>query len=148
MRERILVINGPNLNVVEKRGQAHYGTRTLAEIEEVIRARADELGMEVECFQSNHEGAIIDYIQEHSPTAQGVIINPGAFTHYSIALRDALEPLAIPVLEVHLSNIHAREEWRRRSVTAPVVRGQICGLGWRGYLAALDSLAALIREGE
>ena len=148
MRERILVINGPNLNVVEKRGQAHYGTRTLAEIEEVIRARADELGMEVECFQSNHEGAIIDYIQEHSPAAQGVIINPGAFTHYSIALRDALAPLTIPVVEVHLSNIHGREEWRRRSVTASVVRGQICGLGWRGYLAALDFLAALVREGE
>jgi len=148
MRERILVINGPNLNILEKRDQAHYGTRTLAEIEEAIWARADELGMEVNCFQSNHEGAILDYIQEHSPVAQGIIINPGAFTHYSIALREALEPLTIPVVEVHLSNIHGREEWRRRSVTAPVVRGQICGLGWRGYLAALDFLAALVREGE
>lgn len=148
MRERILVINGPNLNIVERRDQAYYGTRTLAEIEEAIRARADELGMEVDCFQSNHEGAIIDYIQEHSPAAQGVIINPGAFTHYSIALRDALAPLTIPVVEVHLSNIHGREEWRRRSVIAPVIRGQICGLGWRGYLAALDFLAALVREGE
>jgi 3-dehydroquinate dehydratase-2 len=144
---RILVINGPNLNILERRGSTHYGTRTLSEISESIRARAAELDVSVEFFQSNYEGAIIDYIQEHSPTTQGIVINPGAFTHYSIALRDALDPLTIPVIEVHLSNIHAREEWRHWSVTAPVITGQISGLGWRGYLAALDYLAAAISEG-
>lgn len=146
MSAKFLVINGPNLNILEQRGAAHYGTRTLSEIEESIRARAAELDVGVEFFQSNYEGAIIDYIQEHSPGAGGIIINPGAFTHYSIALRDALDPLTIPVIEVHLSNIHAREQWRHRSVTAPVVTGQISGLGWRGYLAALDYLAAAIAE--
>jgi len=146
VRAKILVINGPNLNMLERRGSAHYGTRTLTEIEEDIGTRAAELDVNAEFFQSNHEGAIIDYIQEHSPEAQGIIINPGAFTHYSIARRDALEPLTIPIIEVHLSNIHAREEWRRRSVTAPVITGQISGLGWRGYLVALEYLAASIRE--
>ena len=146
MRAKILVINGPNLNMLGSRDPTHYGTRNLAEIEEGIGARAAELDVNVEFFQSNHEGAIIDYMQKHSPEAQGIIINPGAFTHYSIALRDALEPLTTPIIEVHLSNIHAREEWRRRSVTAPVITGQISGLGWRGYLAALEYLAASIGE--
>ncbi len=142
----ILVINGPNLNMLGKRDPAHYGTRTLPQIEAALTERAKSLGVDVECFQSNSEGAIIDFIQERAGSAQGIIINPAAFTHYSIALRDALADLRLPAIEVHLSNIHAREEWRRHSVTAPVVTGQIAGLGWRGYLAALDTLADMLKE--
>lgn len=147
MRPLVLIINGPNLNLLERRSASHYGTRTLGEIEGDLRELASKLDVDLEFFQSNHEGAIIDFIQQNAPKAQGVIINPAAFTHYSIAIRDALETLTIPVIEVHLSNIHAREEWRRSSVTAPVVTGQISGLGWRGYVAALHHLAAVLREG-
>jgi 3-dehydroquinate dehydratase-2 len=142
----VLVINGPNLNIIERRPAKHYGSRTLADIEKAIEARARELGVEVQFFQSNHEGAIIDYIQENAPRAHGIIINPAALTHSSIALRDVLETVTMPTIEVHLSNIHAREEIRRISVTAPVVTAQISGLGWRGYLAALDYLATILKE--
>ena len=147
MRPLVLVINGPNLNLLERRDSSHYGTRTLGEIEADLRELASRLDVELDFFQSNHEGAIIDFIQQHAPQARGVIINPAAFTHYSIAIRDALETLTIPVIEVHLSNIHAREEWRRHSITAPVITGQISGLGWRGYVAALHYIAAVLREG-
>ena len=143
----VLFINGPNLNFLGKRDPSHYGSRTLPQIEADIKERGKTLGLEVACFQSNHEGAIIDFLQAQAPNAKGVIINPGALTHYGLSLREALAEVRLPVIEVHLSNIHAREEWRHRSVTAPVVTGQMCGLGWRGYLAALDVLAALIVEG-
>ena len=143
----VLFINGPNLNMLGKRDPSHYGSRTLPQIEADIKERGKALGLEVACFQSNHEGAIIDFLQAQAPNAKGVIINPGALTHYGLSLREALAEVRLPVIEVHLSNIHAREEWRHRSVTAPVVTGQMCGLGWRGYLAALDVLAALIVEG-
>lgn len=145
---RFLVINGPNLNFLGRRSPGVYGTMPLHEIEAQISRKAAELAVTVDYFQSNGEGAIIDYIQEKSGEAQGIIINPGAFTHYSYALRDALADSRLPVVEVHLSNIHAREEWRSHSVIADVARGQIAGLGWRGYVAALEILAALIEEEE
>lgn len=142
----VLVINGPNINMLGKRDPSHYGTRTLPQIEAALKERAKALGVEVVCFQSNSEGAIIDFIQARAGDAQGIVINPAALTHYSIALRDALADARLPAIEVHLSNVHAREEWRRHSVTAPVVTGQIAGLGWRGYMAALEVLAEILKE--
>lgn len=138
----LLVINGPNLNRLGKRDPALYGSTTLADIERTTKARAAELGVEVEFFQSNHEGAIVDYIQERSAGAAGIIINAGALTQVGYSILDALLDAGLPVVEVHISNIHAREEFRRRSVLAPFVKGQVAGLGWRGYLYALDFLAA------
>ena len=145
---RFLVINGPNLNLLGRRSPGVYGTMTLQEIESQISRKAEELLVAVDYFQSNSEGAIIDYIQEKSGETQGIIINAGAFTHYSYALRDALVDSHLPVVEVHLSNVHAREGWRRHSVIADVARGQIAGLGWRGYVAALEILASLVEEEE
>ena len=137
----ILVINGPNLNTLGQREPATYGSTTLAEIETRIERRAGEVGVEVAFFQSNAEGAIIDHIQANAQGSGGIIINAGGLTHTSVALRDCLAALDVPVVEVHISNIHAREEFRRVSLTAPVVRGSIVGLGWQGYLLALDYLA-------
>ncbi len=146
MTLQILVMNGPNLNMLGTREPAMYGTTTLVQITEMVRVRGEELGASIDAFQSNHEGALIDYIQQHSEHADGIIINPGALTHYSIALRDALGGVKIPTIEVHLSNIYARETFRHHSMIAPVARGHIVGLGWRGYLLALDALVELIRE--
>ena len=145
---RYLVINGPNLNALGRRAADHYGTKTLAEIEASVAEKASALGVEVEFFQSNHEGAMVDYIQGSSGNAQGMVINAGALTHYGYSLRDAVADAGLPVVEVHISNIHARERWRRRSVLADVVRGQIAGLGWRGYVAALEVLSQLVAEEE
>ena len=135
-----LVVNGPNLNTLGRRDPAIYGTLTLQEIQDRITRRGKELGVDLSFFQSNSEGAIIDHLQQNGPSCEGVIINPGALTHYSVALRDALADLTVPIVEVHLSNIHAREAFRRRSVTAGAVSGQIAGLGGRGYVAALEYL--------
>jgi len=140
---KILVINGPNLNKLGSRQVSLYGDKTLAEIEALVEKAASELGVDVEMFQSNHEGSLVDFIQENAPGATGIVINPGALTHYGISLRDALADTCLPVIEVHLSNIYAREEFRRESVFAPIARGQITGLGWRGYIAALEIMAAL-----
>jgi len=125
-----------------QRERATYGDKTLAEIDSLIKKQAEELGVEVLTLQSNSEGALIDFIQAEAPQADAIIINPGALTHYGLSLRDALADAALPLIEVHLSNIYAREEWRQRSVIAPIARGQISGLGWRGYIAALDILIA------
>ncbi|HEX7733542.1 MAG TPA: type II 3-dehydroquinate dehydratase [Ktedonobacteraceae bacterium] len=146
MTLHILILNGPNLNTLGTREPGIYGTMTLAQIVEAVRARGEELEASVEAFQSNYEGALIDYIQQHGAQTDGIIINPGAFTHYSIALRDALASAKIPLIEVHLSNIYAREEFRHHSVIAPIARGQIAGLGWRGYVLALEALVDLIQE--
>ena len=145
---RFLVINGPNLNLLGRRSPGIYGAKTLPEIEAQISKKAKELGVGVDHFQSNSEGAIIDYIQGNAGQAQGIIINPGALTHYGYSLRDAIADSTLPVVEVHLSNIHAREEWRRHSVITDIAMGQIAGLGWRGYVAALEILTALVREEE
>ena len=141
-----LVINGPNLNTLGQRNQAIYGTLTLLEIEEKIKSLASDLGVEVGFFQSNNEGDIVDYIQRRGRDVEGIIINPGALTHYGLSLRDALTDVQIPVVEVHLSNIYSREEFRRHSVIAPIAIGQVTGLGWRGYTAAIELLVAIVKE--
>ncbi|MHB8599252.1 MAG: type II 3-dehydroquinate dehydratase [Ktedonobacteraceae bacterium] len=141
----IVVLNGPNLNTLGTREPSVYGTMTLADINERLCKRGEELRAAVRCFQSNHEGALIDQLQQSSAT-DGIIINAGALTHYSLGLRDAIASLSIPVIEVHLSNIYARESFRQHSVIAAVCRGHIVGLGWRGYLLALEALVALAGE--
>jgi len=138
----ILVINGPNLNMLGQREPEIYGSTTLPEIEQSIQTRAAEMGVAVEFFQSNAEGEILDHIQQRGPGSDGIILNGGALTHTSIALRDALVTLGVPVVEVHISNIYAREEFRHTSLTAPVSSGIISGLGPQGYLLALEYLAA------
>ena len=139
--KRVVVVNGPNLNLLGKREPHIYGTRTLGDLEESVRAKAKELAFEPAFFQSNDEGAIIDFLQQNAPGSAGIVINPGALSHYSLALYDCLQALALPVVEVHLSNIHAREEFRSRSVTARAARGVIAGLGFDGYGFALEFLA-------
>ena len=141
---RILVINGPNLNMLGKRETEHYGTDTLAVIERKLTRKGRELSCELTFFQSNHEGGIIDFIQEKTGTADGILINPGALTHYGYSLRDALIDSGLPVVEVHLSDINAREEWRRISVISDIVIKQISGLKTQSYLVGLEALAEYI----
>jgi len=139
--KRVLVVNGPNLNLLGTREPGVYGTTTLDDIEAMVRRRAGELGCEVACFRSNSEGDILDFLQREAPGASGIVINPGALTHYSYALYDCLRALAAPAVEVHISNLHARvEDFRTRDVTAPAAVGVIQGLGPRGYLMALEYL--------
>lgn len=144
--ERILVLNGPNLNLLGERDPEHYGHKTLDEINGELNDVAGRLGVELAFFQSNHEGAIIDMIHAERKKSRGIIINPGALTHYSYALRDALEAVSIPVVEVHLSNIYEREQWRRVSVISPVAFRVIAGEGPAGYMLALEELVDHLRK--
>ena len=143
---KLLIINGPNLNRLGERDPALYGTMTLAELEQQCDKRAAEQGAETSCFQSNHEGALVDWLQANGPSASGIIINPAALTTYGLSLRDCLLDLGVPTVEVHLSHIHAREPWRRESVIAPVCVAQVTGMGWQGYLAAVDYLVAIAKK--
>jgi len=143
---RILVLNGPNINVLGRRNPNIYGTSTLGEINALISEKAEALDVEVSFYQSNHEGGLIDRIQESWGNIDGIVINPGALTHYGYSLKDALIDAVVPVIEVHLGNIHAREEWRRHSVVADIARGQIAGFGWRSYTAAIEIMAGIIEE--
>lgn len=137
---KVLVVNGPNLNMLGSRQPEIYGTLTLKEIEDKVTKRARELEVDVRCFQSNHEGEIVDFLQKEGPTSSGIIINPGALTHYSYTLRDALEAIDKPTIEVHITNIHGRELFRRRTVTGDVADAVISGLGAHGYVVALEAL--------
>jgi len=144
MPPKILVIHGPNLNLLGRREPQHYGSLTLAEINARIADRAQQLGLAVETFQSNHEGAIVDKIQQAMDGCRGIVINPAAFTHTSVAIRDALAMVAVPVIEVHLSNIYRREDFRHHSFVSAVATGQIAGLGPAGYELAIEAIAGLI----
>jgi len=141
---RVLVIHGPNLNRLGTREPEHYGSATLQEIDERLAAEAKERGAEIECFQSNHEGALVDRIQDAAAWADGVLVNAGALTHTSIALRDALVDTGLPVVEVHLSNVHAREPFRHHSHLSAIARGVVVGFGPDSYLLGLRGLLDLI----
>jgi 3-dehydroquinate dehydratase-2 len=146
MPMRILVINGPNLNMLGKRDKEHYGTDTLEAIEQKLNEKGRALGCQLGFFQSNHEGAIIDFIQQKASGAEGILINPGALTHYGYSLHDALIDAGLPVVEVHLSDINAREKWRRVSVISDIAIKQVSGLKTESYLVGLEALAEHIRS--
>jgi 3-dehydroquinate dehydratase-2 len=143
---KILVLHGPNLNLTGFREPDVYGKKTLEEVDAEIMATAPTMGAEVRILQSNSEGVLIDMIHEHRKWADGIVINPGGLTHYSIALRDALTAVRLPVVEVHLSNVHSRDEFRRHSVIAPITVGQVVGFGGHGYVLAMDAIKRLLSE--
>jgi 3-dehydroquinate dehydratase II len=142
----ILVLNGPNLNLLGVREPQTYGRDTLADIEEACLERAAELDLTVDFRQSNHEGQLVDWIQEGRESADGILLNAGALTHTSIAILDALRASELPVIEVHLSNIHRRESYRRHSYVSEAALGMICGFGLHGYLLALEAMAQIIKR--
>ena len=143
-KKKILVLHGPNLNLLGFREPEIYGTTTLDEINQELKHLAEEAGAEVKCFQSNHEGELVDWLHEYRLWADGIIINPGALTHYGLSLHDALLAVGKPAVEVHLSNIYSREEWRRKSVVSPVCLGIIAGFGKDGYVLALQQLRKVL----
>ena len=143
---RILVLHGPNLNLFGRREPHIYGKMTLTEINAKLNALAGELGVELAILQSNHEGALIDFMQQHIDSADGAILNPGGLTQHGISTHDCIKAMPFPVIEVHLSNLATREEWRHRSIISPAVKGTVQGLGWRSYTAALRALVEIVRE--
>lgn len=145
MASTIFVLNGPNLNALGKREPGIYGGHTLADIAALCQAEGEKLGFAVDFRQSNHEGDLVDWIHEAGDTAAGVAINAGAYTHTSIALHDAIRAVSIPVVELHLSNVHAREEFRHTSMIAPAVKGVICGFGAHSYILALHALSSITK---
>jgi 3-dehydroquinate dehydratase-2 len=144
---KVLVLHGPNLNLLGTREPEVYGSMTLEEIDRKLVEQGQAAGVEVRSLQSNHEGALIDALQEARLWADGVVFNPGGYTHTSVALRDAISAIGIPVIEVHLSNVYAREEFRHRSLISGVCKGKIIGLGWRSYTLGLQALIDLHQEG-
>ena len=143
---RVLVLHGPNLNLFGRREPHIYGKMTLAEINAKLNALAGELGVELVILQSNHEGALIDCLQLHIDNADGAILNPGGLTQHGVSMHDCIKAMPFPVIEVHLSNLATREEWRHRSIISPAVKGTVQGLGWRSYTAALRALVEIVRE--
>ncbi|PKB78819.1 MAG: 3-dehydroquinate dehydratase [SAR202 cluster bacterium Io17-Chloro-G9] len=143
---RFLILNGPNINMLGRRDPSIYGSKTLDEINGQLAELAVSLGVELVFYQSNVEGNLVDCIQENWGKIQGIIVNPGALTHYGLTLKDTLIDAGVPVIEVHLGNPHAREQWRRVSVISDIARGEIAGFGWRSYTSALEILTALVQE--
>ena len=143
---KILILIGPNLNVLGARDKSHYGDKTLDDVLTDVKDTADRLGVDIDHFQSNHEGKLIDYIQQESGNSDGIVINGGALTHYGLSVKDALTDAKLPVVEIHISNIHSREKYRQHSVVEYLAVGQIAGLGWRGYSLALESIVEHIRS--
>lgn len=143
---RCLILHGPNLNLLGTREPEVYGKTTFDDLNRRLKEFARDLGVEIRIIQSNSEGQLIDAIHDAMTWADGIVINPGAYTHYSYAIRDALAAVRLPAIEVHVSNVHAREEWRRHSVVAPVCVGQIIGLGPRGYQIALEAIKEIVEE--
>ena len=143
---KILILHGPNLNLFGRREPHIYGTTTLAQINERLAALAHTLDVEIETLQSNHEGVLIDKLHERIDSVQGALINPAGLTQHGVPLHDAIKAMPFPVLEIHMSNIAAREEWRHRSIIAPAVKATIQGLGWRSYTAGLRALVELLRD--
>lgn len=143
---KILILQGPNINMLGRRKTEHYGTVTMDEIHERLENKAGELGCDIVCFQSNYEGALVDKVQEMRDSVDGIVMNPAGLTTTSVSLHDAIEDSGLPLVEIHLSNIHAREEWRRHSMFSEIAVGIVAGFRWRGYLSALDMLVAMLRD--
>ena len=143
---KILVLNGPNLNLLGRREPHIYGKLSLAEVNRKLEALAKDLGVELEFFQSNHEGALVDALHRHMDDAAGALLNPGGLTQFSVSLHDAIKSMPFPVIEVHITNRHAREEWRAHSVISSAAKGTVEGLGWRSYTAALRALVETLKD--
>lgn len=143
---QVIVLHGPNLSLFGRREPHIYGTTTLAEIDQKLKALAGSLEVEIECYQSNHEGDLIDKLHQNIDRTAGALVNPAGLTQFGVPLHDAIKAMPFPILEVHMSNIAAREEWRRHSIISPAVKGTIQGLGWRSYTAALQALVEIVRE--